>query len=129
MVRKRGGLVPITEIIGGSSGPVKPLREASRQAVVHFNQADQVNQLVSAREADPDLGFIARMMVLCSMPRTNPGNRIQYVRRNGPYTLGMTAGVNTKLPFGNFPPPLAGLGLHRSGTDPKPRARPGSFTF
>ena len=24
-------------------------------------------------ESDPDLGFIARMMVLCSLPRTNPG--------------------------------------------------------
>ena len=68
-----------------------------------FTQADQVNQLVSAREADPDLGFMVRMMALCSLPRTNPGDRLRYVRRNGPYTLGMTAGVNSKLPFGNLP--------------------------
>ena len=44
----------------------------------------QVGQLVEAREADPDLGFMARMMVLCSLPRTNPGNRLRYVRQNGP---------------------------------------------
>ena len=62
-----------------------------------------MNQLVAASEADPDRGFMARLMALCSLPRTNPGNRLQYVRRNGPYTLGMTAGVNNKLPFGNFP--------------------------
>ena len=62
-----------------------------------------MNQLVGASEADPDLGFMARLMALCSLPRTNPGNRLRYVRRNGPYTLGMTAGINSKLPFGNLP--------------------------
>ena len=82
---------------------MEALRESSPQAQHHFTQADQVNQLVAASEADPDLGFMARLMALCSLPRTNPGNRLQYVRRNGPYTLGMTAGVNNKLPFGNFP--------------------------
>ena len=46
---------------------------------------------------------MARMMALCSLPRSNPGNRLQYKRVNGPYTLAMTAGVNNKLPFGNFP--------------------------
>ena len=53
MVRKQG-LVPISEAFGGLSGPVKAIREASPQARHHFTQADQVNQLVSASEADPD---------------------------------------------------------------------------
>ena len=103
MQRKKNSLVPIGEAISGLGGPVKALREASPQAVHHFTQADQVNQLVGASEADPDLGFMARLMALCSLPRTNPGNRSKYVRRNGPYTLGITAGINTKLPFGNMP--------------------------
>ena len=68
-----------------------------------FTVADQVNQLVSASEADPDRGFMGRTMALCSLPRTNPGNRKEYIRRNGPFTLAMTAGVNNKLPYGNFP--------------------------
>ena len=42
-------------------------------------------------------------MALCSLPRTSPGNRTRYVRRNGPYTLVMNAGGLSKLPFGNFP--------------------------
>ena len=42
-------------------------------------------------------------MALCSLPRTNPGNRKEYVRRNGPYTLVMSAGGLNKLPFGNLP--------------------------
>ena len=84
-------------------GPVKAIREALPQARHHFTQADQVNQLVSASEADPDLGFMARMMTLCSLPRTNPGNRLQYKRVNGPFKLIMIAGGDNKLPFGNLP--------------------------
>ena len=62
-----------------------------------------MTQLVAARDADPELGFMARLLALCSLPRTNPGNRTQYVRRNGPYTLGMSAGINNKLPYGTRP--------------------------
>ena len=103
MHRQRGGLVPIGEAFGGLGGPVQAIREATPQALHHFTQADQVNQLVSASEADPDLGFMARMLVLCSLPRSNPGNRLQYKRVNGPYSLIMTAVGKTKLPFGNLP--------------------------
>ena len=103
MPRKRDGLVPIGEALADLGGPVKAIRDASPQALHHFTQADQVNQLVSASEADPDLGFMARLMALCSLPRTNPGNQKEYIRCNGPYTLGMTAGLNNKLPFGNYP--------------------------
>ena len=46
---------------------------------------------------------MARLMMLCSLPRNSPGNRYRYVRHNGPYKLGLTAGINTKLPFGNIP--------------------------
>ena len=46
---------------------------------------------------------MARMMALCSLPRTNHGDRIRYKRVNGPYTLYMTAGGGNKLPFGNLP--------------------------
>lgn len=103
MRRKRDGLVPIEEILGGLHGPVKAVREASPQALYHFTRFDQVNQLVEASEDDPDMGFMARLMTLCSLPRTNPGNRLQYVRRNGPYTLVMIAGGLNKLPYGNLP--------------------------
>ena len=103
MQRQRGELVPVGEVIADLDGPVKAIREASPQARHHFTRADQVNQLVGASEADPDLGFMARMLVLCSLPRTNPGNRLQYKRTNGPYSLIMTATGNHKLPFGNLP--------------------------
>ena len=103
MQRQRGELVPIGEVVADLDGPVKAIREASPQARHHFTRADQVNALVNASEADPDLGFMARTMALCSLPRTNPGNRYRYVRRNGPYTLVMSADGLYKLPFGNLP--------------------------
>ena len=103
MVRKRDDLAPAAEALAGLGGPVKVIREASPGARRGFTLSDQVNQLVSASEADPDMGFMARMMALCSLPRTNPGNRKEYKRVNGPYTLYMIAGGGNKLPFGNFP--------------------------
>ena len=118
MQRKRG-LVPIGDAVYGLDD-VPAIRNDSPQARHHFTVADQVDQLVSASEADPDLGFMARLLALCSLPRTNPGNRLRYVRRNGPYKLGMTAGIDSKLPFGNFPA-NSGLGVHGSGTDGPPR--------
>ena len=104
MQRQRDELVPVAEVIADLPGPVQALRKTPPPARRGFTLADQVNQLVGASEADPDLGFMARMMALCSLPRTNPGNRLQYKRQNGPFTLYMVAGGgNGKLPFGNFP--------------------------
>ena len=103
MQRQRGGLVPIGEAFSGMGGPMKAIRDASPQARHSFTVADQVNQLVRASEADPDLGFMARLMALCSLPRSNPGNRHQYKRQNGPFKLVMIAGADNKLPFGNLP--------------------------
>ena len=47
----------------------------TRQAVYHWNRDDQVNALVAAREGEPDTGFMMRLLALCTLPRTNPGNR------------------------------------------------------
>ena len=76
MERKKDSFVSIGETLSGLDGPVKAIREASPPARHHFTQADQVNQLVGASEADPDLGFMARLMALCSLPRMgHPRNR------------------------------------------------------
>ena len=66
MQRKRGELVPIGEALADLDGTVKELREASPQARHHFTQADQVHQFVSASEADPDLGFMARLLAVAA---------------------------------------------------------------
>ena len=103
MQRQRGEVVPIGEVVSELDVPLTAIRDASPQARRGFTVADQVNQLVAASEADADLGFMARTMALCSLPRSNPGNRLQYKRVNGPFTLYMTAGGGNKLPYGNLP--------------------------
>ena len=105
MKRKRGKgeWFPIGDVFSSEGGSEQALQESSPQAAYHFTRLDQVDQLVEASEDDSDVGFMARLMTLCSLPRTNPGNRLQYIRRNGPYTLGMAAGIHNKLPYGNIP--------------------------
>ena len=72
MQRKQDGLVPIGEALSGLDGPVKAIRDASPQSLHHYTRFDQVNQLVEASEADPDRGFMARLMALCSLPAPTP---------------------------------------------------------
>ena len=104
--RPVSGFVPLGDIAGAVDLPggrsLTP-HAATPQARHHFTTLRQVNQLVEASEADADLGFMARLLALCSLPRTNPGDRREYVRYNGPYTLTMTVNGNAKLPYGNIP--------------------------
>ncbi len=74
------------------------------QAVFHWTRDDQAHALATAREAETDTGFMMRLLALCTLPRTNPGNRDRYVRRNGPFSLVMIAGGEVpKLPYGTLP--------------------------
>ena len=119
MQRQRGELVPIGEVVSGLDGPVRALRETPPPARRGFTVADQVNQLVGASEADPNLGFMGRTMALCSLPRSNPGNRKEYKRVNGPFTLYIVAGGGNKLPFGNVCPVCCWLGSRPKRYGPK----------
>ena len=104
--QKRGEFVPIGDMAGVvelPGGRVLSPCAATPQAQHHFTTLHQVNQLIEASEANADLGFMARLLALCSLPRTNPGDQKEYIRRNGPYALVMSAGGLNKLPFGNLP--------------------------
>ena len=104
MERKRGGFVPIGDVVSGVDLPGgRALPAAAPGARHHFTRLDQIDQLVGASEADADLGFMVRLLALCSLPRTNPGQQKEYKRVNGPFTLYMIAGGGNKLPYGNFP--------------------------
>ena len=104
--RPVSGFVPIGDMADGLSlpgGRALTPHAGTPQARHHFTTLHQVNQLIEASEADADMGFMARLLALCSLPRTNPKTRLQYVRRNGPYTLYVTVSAGEKLPFGNLP--------------------------
>jgi hypothetical protein len=116
---KRGGLVPVSQILPGLEelADVKPLLSTKTKALTapeakaitpqgrhHYTRLQQVRELARLGDSDAqDMGFMARMLTLCSLPRTNPGDRMQYKRQNGPYKLIMIAGGDNKLPYGNLP--------------------------
>ena len=118
MERKRDGLLHITEAFGGLDGLVETLRNATPQRRDHYRLVDQVDALVQTSKTDLETGFMARLLMLCTLPRSNPGSREKYVRRNGPYMLVMTAGHPHRLPFGNLPRLLAAC-----SSTPKPTKR------
>jgi hypothetical protein len=59
---------------------------------------------IGRQEAPAELGFMARMMVLCTLPHSDPGDDVrEFSRRNGNYQLWVQAGPNKKLPSGTYP--------------------------
>ena len=80
-----------------------PALAMNPQAIFHWKHTNQVEALIKARETEPDIGFMMRMLALCTLPRTNPGDRGQYRRVNGPFELYLIAGGGMKLPYGTLP--------------------------
>ena len=121
--QKRGGLVPIGTVAVRWPGVEGRGRAMSARSRHHFTTLRQVNQLIEASEAEPELGFMARLLALCSLPRTNPRGREKYMRRNGPYVLVLTAGGwPARLPFGNIPRLLLAWVCSEAVRTQRPRA-------
>ena len=75
MPRKRDGFVPLGDVAEAITLPGdRALTHRADASLTrrHFTQLDQVTQLVGASEADAELGFMARLLALCSLPRTQP---------------------------------------------------------
>ena len=84
--------------------PGEQRRVCKPQAVYHFTRKDQVNALVDARNSEPEIGFMMRLLALCTLPRTDPGECDRYVKTNGFWSLVMVAsGTEPHLPYGTLP--------------------------
>ena len=95
----RGGFVHVGDLaldLPGVSVPAR--RERAPQARHHFTQLDQVTQLVGASESDADLGFMARLLALCSLSARSP---LQYMNDN---ILYHALGNPPSAPHGPNPP-------------------------
>ena len=103
MQRQRGELVPIGEVVSGLDDVLVPaIREASPQARHHFTRADQVNQLVGASEADPDLGFHGAndgACVRCRAPIPATGKEYKFASTAPTRWLHDRRSGGNKLPF------------------------------
>ena len=125
MERKRDGFIPLGDVVAGVELPnSRTLTPATPQARHHFTTLRQVNQLIEASGAEPDLGFMARLLALCSLPRTNPKQRLQYVRRKWPICALHDGQQRKQAALRHAAASAPGVGLHRGGADAAPRARP-----
>ena len=103
MQRKRGELIPIGEATADLPSAVQALREAPPQARRGFTVADQVNLLVEASEADPDRGFMARLLALCSLPAPTPATGIGMSGATAPTSSSCRPPGITSSPSGTSP--------------------------
>jgi hypothetical protein len=73
----------VPHLIPGSQNVVPTVHQATEQnkavtaqARHHFNGVRQIDALSRIGEdRSPDMGFMTRMLTLCSLPRTDPGDR------------------------------------------------------
>lgn len=104
---KKGDFIPISMMLPGimEGMALAPLpKPLTTQGKYHHTVIKQIDALASiGEEGNPDIGFMTRLLTLCSLPRTDPGTRLQYKRTNGPFKLFMNAGGDNKLPYGNLP--------------------------
>lgn len=108
---KSGGLIPASQVLPGledyidlTPTVVEPDKPLTPQGRFHYTRLKQISALTAiGNESTQDMGFMARLLTLCSLPRTDQGDRLQFKRQNGPYKLIMIAGGDNKLPFGSLP--------------------------
>jgi hypothetical protein len=51
-----------------------------------------------------EVAFTARLMVLATLPHSDPGDGVrEWTRRNGDFLLGIQAGIDKGIPYGSYP--------------------------
>ena len=106
MSRKRGegGLTPIGELVT-SNRAVKQAAALTPSVLKLLDAAQEIRTDPDAAEA----AFMARQLVQCTLPHSNPGNVPVWTRTNGNLTLGIQPGYDLKTgkaigyPFGSIP--------------------------
>ena len=86
------------------SPPAPPEAALPPPQAGHWTRDDQIDGLIRVADREPEVGFMVRLLALCTLPRTDPGTLTHYVRRNGRYALVVIAGgPEPRLPFGVLP--------------------------
>jgi len=113
-MKKAGEILKKTQLVEKAASRAKrkpdPEKEFSLNALTvatqedhHYSRQGQILELFDIRNQTYDIGFIARLLTLATMPHSNPGDADNYTRINGDYKLVMRRGEDTKLPYGSYP--------------------------
>ena len=91
-------VVAVEEAVDGvraGAAAAPPASAAGRAGHLDQHQRETVFPL--------DIGFAARVLALCALPRRDPGDLRRYKRVNGPYRLVVVALGDQGLPWGSIP--------------------------
>ncbi len=98
------------QAIGAIAQRVSVVQEARRQTTpAQRKLVEQGVSIFDELAAAKEVAFIARELVLASLPHSNPGNRPLWTRRNGDVTLAIQPGMNIQTgesygyPYGIIP--------------------------
>ena len=83
--------------------PTKTVKPTRRRQTRHFTAARPGDAACRRARRGPGSGLHGAAARALLAPRTNPKNRHEFKRINGPYTLYMVAGGGNKLPYGTLP--------------------------
>lgn len=72
------------------------------QNTLKLARAAQEIQEIEALDA-AELAFMARLLVQCTLPHSDPGDAKEYGRTNGDYHLLIQPGPRTGIPYGSYP--------------------------
>jgi len=80
------------------------ISDKSPQARYHYTISDQLDGLVEIRGSDPWLAYTNRVLVVCALPRRDPGDKYHYHRKAGKAALSITSMQHgVALPYGIYP--------------------------
>ena len=86
---------------GPGGPPARPEAAPPAPRAGHWTRDEQIGSLIRVADRQPDVGFMVRLLALCTLPRTDPGTLTHYVRRNDRYALVVIAGgPEQRLPYG-----------------------------
>jgi len=89
--------------MGDTPDEKKPLTKRQRR------EAEKAVEIYTTPPTSDDVVFLARELILCTLPHNDPGDVRSWSRTNGNLTLGIVAGVNSKtgngygIPYGIIP--------------------------
>ena len=118
--QNRGGFVPIGELADTLPGVIPRGRAMSAQARHHFTTLRQVNQLIEASEAEPDLGFMARLLALCFVAAHEPRRPASIQARQRSIQVDHDRNERREAALRHPAASAAGVGLLRGGSDAAP---------
>ena len=67
---------------GPGGPPARPEAAPPGPRAGRWTRDEQIGSLIRVADSRPDVGFMVRLLALCTLRRTDPGTRTHYVRRN-----------------------------------------------